>query len=152
MLLASSKGVGAIAHLASKKHLASMPIILFSPIPDPIKNLVRGDSYEMEWSDTISVMQHDIGPVLVIAGSSTDEQMLICQALQEPTACGEASEKTGLFEKCTDWLHVVVPSDHGWRALGENQLAISKLIDYMVSWVEKRRKVDDELLQSKSPE
>ncbi len=140
VLLASSKGVGVIAYLASKKHLADIPIILFSPIPNPIDGLVRGDSYEMEWSDTISVIrQHNLGPVLVVAGSSTDEEMLITQALQEPSVCGEVSVKTGLFEKCADWRHVVVPGDHGWRALEENKLTVSKLIDYMVTWMEKKK-------------
>mmetsp|Transcript_14688 Transcript_14688/g.31913 ORF Transcript_14688/g.31913 Transcript_14688/m.31913 type:complete len:183 (+) Transcript_14688:155-703(+) len=47
-LLASSKGVGVIAYLASRNLWASKPVILFSPIPNPIDGLVHGNSYEME--------------------------------------------------------------------------------------------------------
>merc|ERR1712013_587387 len=132
------KGIGVIAYLASKKLWVERPVILFSPIPNPIDGLVRGDSYEVEWSDTIDIMmRHRLRPVLVAAGSSSDEEMLVSQAIQEPSACGELSERTGRFEICKDWRHVVVTGDHGWKNLDENELVVSELIDYMFSWLER---------------
>eukprot|EP00579_Thalassiosira_antarctica_P017989 CAMPEP_0201930108 /NCGR_PEP_ID=MMETSP0903-20130614/24486_1 /ASSEMBLY_ACC=CAM_ASM_000552 /TAXON_ID=420261 /ORGANISM="Thalassiosira antarctica, Strain CCMP982" /LENGTH=267 /DNA_ID=CAMNT_0048469091 /DNA_START=82 /DNA_END=885 /DNA_ORIENTATION=- len=138
ILLASSKGVGVIAYLASKELWIKRPVILFSPIPNPIDGLVDGSSYELEWSDTIDVMRHhNLGPIMVAAGSSTDEEMFISEALREPSACGEMHTDTGTFEKCKDWRHVVVPGDHHWKNLHKNEAVISKLIDYIVLWIEK---------------
>mmetsp|Transcript_25813 Transcript_25813/g.47474 ORF Transcript_25813/g.47474 Transcript_25813/m.47474 type:complete len:271 (+) Transcript_25813:102-914(+) len=138
ILLASSKGIGVIAYLASKNLWVKHPVILFSPIPNPIDGLVDGSSYELEWSDTIDVMRHhNLGPIMVAAGSSTDEEMFISEALREPSACGEMHTDTGTFEKCKDWRHVVVPGDHHWKNLHKNEAVISKLIDYIVLWIEK---------------
>mmetsp|Transcript_14688 Transcript_14688/g.31916 ORF Transcript_14688/g.31916 Transcript_14688/m.31916 type:complete len:91 (+) Transcript_14688:722-994(+) len=81
--------------------------------------------------------RHQIGPALVAVGSSVDEEMLISQAMQEPSACGEISQNTGTFENCRDWRHAVVLGDHGWTTLRENEAVVSKLIDYMFSWQEK---------------
>mmetsp|Transcript_41696 Transcript_41696/g.73276 ORF Transcript_41696/g.73276 Transcript_41696/m.73276 type:complete len:273 (-) Transcript_41696:1-819(-) len=138
ILLASSKGIGVIAYLASKNLWVKHPVILFSPIPNPIDGLVDGSSYELEWSDTIDIMRrHRLGPILVVAGSSIDEEMLISQAMQEPSECGEVSRKTGTFENCRDWRHVVVAGDHEWIHLSKNEGVISNLIDYMFLWLEK---------------
>jgi len=138
ILLASSKGVGAIAYLASKGLWIERPVIFFSPIPNPIGGLVSGSSYEMEWSDTINIIKHhNIRPVLVVAGSSIDEEMFISEALQEPSACGLLDRNAGTFDNCKDWRHVVVSGDHSWSSLPQNEVIISKLIDYAVLWIEK---------------
>jgi len=141
ILLASSKGFGVIAYLASNNLWIEHPVILLSPVPNPIDGLVSGTSYELEWSDTIDIYRrHRIGPVLVAVGSSADEEMLISQAMQKPFACGKASETTGRFENCIDWRHVVVPGDHQWKNLVENELVVKRLIQYMFSWLEKNNK------------
>ena len=56
ILLATSKGVGVIAYLASKKLWVDRPVILFSPIPNPIDGLVDCDSNEMGWNVTIELL------------------------------------------------------------------------------------------------
>jgi len=116
------------------------PAILFSPLPNPIDGLVHVDSEEeMGWRDTIGIMKdRKLGAVLVAAGTSADdEEMLITQAMQEPSACGEVSESTGAFENCGNWRHVIVPGNHGWTNLPENEAVVSTLIDFMFLWLER---------------
>jgi len=138
ILLASSKGFGVIAYLASKNIWVKSPVILFSPIPNPIDGLVDGDSYESEWNGTIDVLRKSrLAPVMVVSGSSSDEEMLIGQAMREPSACGKMSPKARTFEKCKGWRHVVVPGDHGWRTLRKNEGVVVKLIDHVFRWLDK---------------
>jgi len=136
ILLVASKGVGIIAYLASKNIWVKRPIILFSPIPNPIDGLVSGDSYESEWTDTIDILKNShLSPVMLVTGSSSDEEVFISKALQEPSACGNISRKTGTFEKCKDWRLLIVPGDHFWKNVPENEHVIAKVIDYSFRWL-----------------
>ena len=135
-ILVSSKGIGVLAYLAAKGIWIERPAILLSPIPNPIDGLVDGTSYQSEWNDTVQILRNKIGEkhaLIVAVGSSSDEEMLITEAMQD-TSCGTISPSTSNFENCTNWRHVVITgngNDHGWKNLQKNEWIIAKLIDYI---------------------
>lgn len=92
----------------------------------------------MEWRDTVDIIRrHGVGPVLVVAGDSSDESMLVNEALQDPHVCGDVSPGSGtLFEHCDDWRLVIVPGDHVWKYLEGREVTIANLIDSMLAWME----------------
>uniref|UniRef100_A0A7S1Z3A1 Uncharacterized protein n=1 Tax=Trieres chinensis TaxID=1514140 RepID=A0A7S1Z3A1_TRICV len=138
-LLVASKGIGVIAYLASKNLWIERPVILLSPVPNPIPGLVDGSSYESEWNDTISIMrQCNLNPILVAVGSSSDEEMLISEATQD-TSCGKVSYQTRSFENCKGWRHVAVEGDHAWKNVRENERLLAKIIDYTMFLMDKAR-------------
>ena len=135
VLLVASKGVGVLAYLAAKNLWIDKPAILLSPIPNPIGGMVDGATYQSEWNDTIRILRAKLGPtqpLLMVVGSSSDEQLLITDAMED-TVCGSVMETTGEFEHCTNWLHLVMPdgADHTWKNLPKYQPVLAKIIEYV---------------------
>jgi len=135
VLLVASKGVGVLAYLAAQNLWIDKPAILLSPIPNPIEGMVDDATYQSEWNDTIRILRAKLGPtqpLLMVVGSSSDEQLLITDAM-EATVCGSVMETTGEFEHCSNWLHLVVPNgaDHTWKNLPKYQPVLAKIIEYV---------------------
>jgi len=112
-LIVSSKGVGILTFLATQK-LWNGPSLLLSPIPN-VCDHIEGGSWENEWKSTVTVLSsHNVGPVVIGTGTSSDEQNFIVDILTDAQLCGRLS-KRHRFEKCPSWFLYSFPGDHSWR-------------------------------------
>jgi len=121
------------SHLAAKD-IWTGPSVLLSPIPNTC-NHIQGDSWEEEWISTLNLLiLKNVGPIAIGVGTSSDEQSLIVDMIEEAQVCGSiyGNEFRKKFERCLSWSLFSFPGDHGWRTETSNAPNIALLIDAVI--------------------
>jgi hypothetical protein len=126
-LLVASKGVGVVTFLALKG-LWKGPVVLLSPIPNSCDHVIGG-SWESEWESTIKVLvDYEVGPVVIGVGSTTDEQFLITEQIEDTGLCGSLDDDF-FFENCPKWHLRVAEGGHSWKSDPKNAMLVAEMID-----------------------
>eukprot|EP00592_Proboscia_alata_P027183 CAMPEP_0194436294 /NCGR_PEP_ID=MMETSP0176-20130528/93797_1 /TAXON_ID=216777 /ORGANISM="Proboscia alata, Strain PI-D3" /LENGTH=234 /DNA_ID=CAMNT_0039256481 /DNA_START=71 /DNA_END=771 /DNA_ORIENTATION=+ len=107
-VIVASKGVNVLTYLASN-NLWNGPSLLLSPIPNAC-NHIQGGSWENEWESTVdALLSHGVGPIVIGAGTSSDEQMFIVNMIYDEKNCGslakgKSSGDKREFKRCPNWF------------------------------------------------
>lgn len=157
VLLVKSKGLGILTSLVVDE-LWKGPSVLISPIPNMCEHVVKYSSYseadnddfeieaswELEWAGSINILiRHNVGPISIGVGSTSDEQTLIVDIIEESKLCGNinfsnrttAEKWSGnhrVFEHCKLWNLHTFPGNHGWASEVANAPNIAYLIDEVI--------------------
>ncbi|CAE7564770.1 unnamed protein product, partial [Symbiodinium microadriaticum] len=113
------------------------PSVLLSPIPNSCDHIAAASrTWEEQWLDSMSILRrHEISPIVIGVGSSSDEQMLILDMMEEAGICGplvrrEFATSTGAwFQECPGWEIFIFPGDHGWKQDPTNSMHVAFLLD-----------------------
>lgn len=135
-LIVSSKGIGIIAYLAIQGlWRRNGPVLMLSPIPNPIDGYVHDadGTWESEWKSTIQILlEYNVGPIQIVAGSSTDERLLIKDAIEETNLCGKVISD-GTFDGQPGWFYEEVEGGHSWKSSPNHVTTIAQFIDKLMT-------------------
>jgi len=139
VVVVASKGLNILTHLADAG-IYKGPSVLLSPIPN-ICNLVPGETWEEQWSASMSILVDAIdGPIGIGVGDSLNEQTLIKDMMDEAGVCGSLEEEADgrvSFRRCANWFLRSFPGDHGWKNQRINASNVASLIKEVLTMADR---------------
>mmetsp|Transcript_16204 Transcript_16204/g.23822 ORF Transcript_16204/g.23822 Transcript_16204/m.23822 type:complete len:239 (+) Transcript_16204:40-756(+) len=142
IVIVASKGLNVLTYLASMD-IYNGPTILLSPIPNKCDH-IHGNNWKDQWTNSMKVLRDKVvGPIGIGIGTSSDEQSIIVDMMNETLVCGETFEETNgqiFFQHCPAWFLRSFPGDHGWKNQDSNAINIASLIIRVLNSMDEAKK------------